>query len=89
MEYPEHEKLSKIKDKSQIIGTFIDWLNNKKEIHLSRWMRKKGYIWERLIYIDEDIETLIAEFFKIDLKILEKEKIQILEKIRNAIERPF
>lgn len=24
--YPEHEKLSKIKDQSQTIGEFIDWL---------------------------------------------------------------
>lgn len=25
-DYPEHEKLSKIKDKSQAIGEFLDWL---------------------------------------------------------------
>lgn len=28
-EYPEHEKLSKIEDKSQIIGEFIEWMASK------------------------------------------------------------
>lgn len=35
--YPEHEKLHKVIDKSQIIGEFIDWLHDKKEIAFVRW----------------------------------------------------
>jgi len=35
--YPEHDKLHKVIDKSQIIGEFIDWLHDKKEIAFVRW----------------------------------------------------
>lgn len=35
-EYPEHEKLSKIEDKSQTIGEFIEWAEGKG-IHLAMY----------------------------------------------------
>jgi len=35
--YPEHDKLHKVIDKSQIIGEFIDWLHDKKEIVFVKW----------------------------------------------------
>jgi hypothetical protein len=34
MLYPEHEKLKAIKDKSQAIGEFIDWLESEKHVQL-------------------------------------------------------
>lgn len=30
MDYPEHDKLSAIKDKSQSIGEFLEWLDFEK-----------------------------------------------------------
>jgi len=34
--YPESERLRKVSEKSQIIGEFIDWLHNEKDIHFHR-----------------------------------------------------
>jgi hypothetical protein len=34
--YPEHEKLSKVSDKSQMCGEFLEWLRSER-VHLMRW----------------------------------------------------
>ena len=34
MEYPEHEKLSEIADKSRAVGEFVDWLREERGITL-------------------------------------------------------
>ena len=31
MKYPEHEKLKKIQDQSQIVGEFLEWLSCEHE----------------------------------------------------------
>jgi hypothetical protein len=77
-EYPEHEKLKKIQDKSQAIGTFLEWLGFEKEIHLCTY--GEG---DRLYPIPKRKEELLAEFFEIDLAKLEAEKQQMLETIRS------
>ena len=39
--YPEHDKLQKIKDKSQVCGEFLEWLKGGYEgspdLHLCQW----------------------------------------------------
>lgn len=35
-DYPEHEKLSVVKDKSQAIGEFLDWLS-EQQVRLARY----------------------------------------------------
>ncbi len=37
MTYPEHEKLQKVVDKSQIIGEFLEYLSSQG-VHLRQWM---------------------------------------------------
>lgn len=37
MNYPEHEKLSAIKDQSQAIGEFLEWLQGSKSARLLTW----------------------------------------------------
>ena len=37
-EYPEHEKLMKIADKSQVIGEFLEWLSFEKGAVLHHWV---------------------------------------------------
>jgi hypothetical protein len=76
---PTLDKMLKVKDKSQAIGEFLDWLNCRDP---------KLYLCE----LDEDaeeyypsfpsIEKLLAEFFEIDLNEAEKERCQILDAIR-------
>jgi len=36
-DYPEHDKLHKVADKSQAVGDFLEWLQNKKEVVLCKW----------------------------------------------------
>lgn len=45
-DYPEHDKLEKIKDQSQACGEFLEWLG-EKDIFLARW--------ERQTYLDEHL----------------------------------
>ena len=37
MNYPEHQRMKAIADKSQSIGEFIEWLINKKNVHLGHY----------------------------------------------------
>lgn len=76
MTYPEHEKLNAVKDQSQAIGDFLDWLNSEKGIVLANygnsdvaWLAPDGTAKERLL----------AEYFEIDLDKLEAEKRAMLQ----------
>lgn len=91
IEYPEHEKVHEIKEQSQSIGEFLDWLFGKG-VHLMTWeeweeeenwgyetkmMKHSGFMGVR-----KSIDHLLAEYFEIDLKKLEEEKQEILQRIR-------
>ena len=92
--YPEHEKLSKIVDKSQSIGEFLEWLRFSKGIHLASWLTIEvaavpeynwaAYHYDDLAYHGETTTDLLAEFFDIDQDKLEQEKRQMLDEIRAA-----
>lgn len=71
-EYPEHEKLKKVSDECQTIGMFLEWLREKYTICDPDYPSHKG------------IEDFLAEYFNIDQKILEQEKRQMLEELRNG-----
>lgn len=74
MNYPEHDKLNLIKEKSQSIGEFLNWIN-EQGIHLCRM-----YDDYSLHY--ESTNSLLARFFEIDLVKLEEEKMAMLAKFR-------
>lgn len=75
--YPEHDKMHAIKDQSQAIGEFLEWCGER------RW---------QLVDMDTDFpvrkrtEELLAEFFEIDLKKVEEEKLAMLASLRKAHE---
>lgn len=79
MKYPEHEKLAEVKDRSQAVGEFVDWLAQTKKIHLAVWMNET-----EMTYAREPITDLLAEFFEIDQKKLEDEKRAMLDEMRAA-----
>lgn len=37
MRYPEHEKMKAIKDKSQAIGEFLEWLDTEKNYEIAHY----------------------------------------------------
>jgi len=73
-EYPECEKLHKVKDQSFIIGQFLEWL--QEDYAVARWDGND------LFPDHPGIEKLIAEYFNIDLNKVEKEKQEILAELR-------
>jgi len=127
-EYPEHEKLSKISDKSQAVGDFLEWLRGEKEIVFAayepaRWFCPHcGEIPEERVHkarnlmVDDHgcrecigssdadrwksvvtfqsgglyprtlppMEKLLAEFFDIDLDVIEDEKRHMMDAMREA-----
>jgi hypothetical protein len=80
MEYPEHEKLEKVVDKSQAIGEFLSWLFEEKSMYICLYDEKKGRYYQPLSANKED---LIAEHLGIDQETIEKEKQAMLKLMRN------
>jgi hypothetical protein len=95
--YPEHAKLDKVKDKSQTIGEFLEWLSTKRR-EVAVWAEPKeppyldkdgelksneNYMPEGWYPLNYSIEKLLAEYFEIDLNKLESEKRQMLDEIRS------
>lgn len=81
-EYPEHNKLHSIKDISQQIGYFIDWMIYEKQWAICEF-RTKIDSYEP-IYLS--IEKILAEYFEIDSNKLEAEKLLMLDKLRSSYE---
>jgi hypothetical protein len=81
MNYPECEKLSAIKDQSQIVGEFLDWLQNEKNVVLCDPTES----WDHpYVPISKGSNRLLAEYFKIDLDKIEEEKLAMLEEFRKG-----
>lgn len=79
--YPEHDKLNLVKGESQSIGAFLDWLLNGREdlIYLAQYDND-----DKLYQLNFNIQDLLAEYFQIDRKKLESEKLSMLEEIRSG-----
>ena len=75
--YPEHEKLHKIKNESQAQGEFVEWLQSKG-VNLMIWDHDDNH-W----YHDHrPIQSWLAEYHEIDLKVLKDEKRAMLAQLR-------
>ena len=78
-DYPEHDKLQNVADKSQAVGDFLEWLGTEKEIRLMA-LGKTGHY----IPVYTSTEKLLSEFFEIDLVKLEAEKLTMIEVLRQS-----
>jgi hypothetical protein len=76
----EHEKMAKIKDNAQVIGEFLEWLNDKG-ITLCRLGDPYGQFFPDGVHI----EDRLAEYYGIDLNKIEKEKRAMLEDMRQKV----
>lgn len=79
--YPEHEKLEVIKDESQAIGAFLDWLQNERQptLQLCAVTNHADHPFQPTYF---GIQELLAEYFDINLKKIEDEKNKMLKEIR-------
>lgn len=78
--YPEHEKLAKIRDRSQTIGEFLDWLGNETPFIIGVY--STGFYDDVIVPAGMTIESVLALYFDIDTDRLEEEKRAMLEHAR-------
>ncbi len=75
--YTEHERMKAVKGESQVIGSFLEWLQDKGiELHLFKD--------DDCAPVRKSIEQILAEYFEISLKKVEKEKRKMIEDFRKA-----
>jgi hypothetical protein len=75
---PELEKMGRVREESQAIGEFLEWLSSTKHVHLAQSV--EGYNFPQ--HFAYQTEELLAEFFEIDLKKVEAERRAILASLR-------
>ena len=97
MNYPEADKVMEVREKSQPIGAFMDWLFSDGRV-LCEW-HDKGYYdnnGDRVLEYDphgsvepegyhptrDSIESLLALYFDIDLKKYQQEREQMFAEIQ-------
>ena len=78
METPELDKMLEVKDKTQMIGEFLEWLGDKQDIELCEYDVKPDEHYP----INTTTEQLLAAFFEIDLEEAEKERQGILAELQ-------
>lgn len=95
---PECDRLTQVRDQSQPIGEFLDWLRNEKGWELCYRHKHTGLCYDEdgnkaCGYREHDMcpahyqtETLLAEFFEIDLKKVEAERLAVLRHVRKQNE---
>jgi hypothetical protein len=88
VKFSECERLHLVKDKSQVIREFLEWLlsNETKYVIAEHLTYEDGEEMDLWAPANINIESLLAQYFKIDLKKVEKEKRAILDKLRKKAE---
>ena len=77
---PELDKMRAVKDRSQAIGEFIEWLRSKKSYEIAFYPEGS----DLLFPVNTSIEKLLADFFEIDLNKVDAEKRALLKQLRRA-----
>lgn len=84
-EFPEHEKLQRVKSQSQAIGGFLDWLNEQEYSICELAVVGRNIMREDLLEwypVRRSITKWLEEYFEIDGMRLDKEKKQMLAQLR-------
>jgi len=84
MKIPELDKISKVSEKSQAIGDFIEWLPSQGLIICQEEDDEAGE--ERYFPVHPDINRLLEKYFNIDGAKAERERVAILHELRNELE---
>jgi len=79
--HPECDKALAVKADCQIIGQFLEWVYNSKGYEFGVWAEEGDYS-EGLSPTNSKIDDLLAEYFEIDQKKIEEEKLALLAEIR-------
>ncbi len=82
--YPQHAKLRAVKEESQAIGAFLDWLQHEREPRVLLCNQEPGDNFPGIDWTATPVEKLLAEYFGVNLVELENEKERMLDAIRAA-----
>ena len=88
--YPEGEKLHAVSEELQKLGFFLEWLQQRYTLckfyiqddltdEEREWDVPEGYYPDR-----KSIQTILADYFEIDMKKVEEERKQILKELRDG-----
>lgn len=78
---PESDKMLAVHDKSQAIGEFMEWLQGERGIVLAEWEDRTSR--DAVLHPSHPgINQLLAQYFEIDLNVVEREKRAILAGIQ-------
>jgi hypothetical protein len=82
-EYPEHDKLQAVADQSEIIGTFLE----ESSFILAEYRDAEGFAESPLLPVQRSTQQVLADYFKIDLPELGREKVRMLDAQRELNRR--
>ncbi len=79
--YPEHEKLAAVSERSQIIGEFLDHCGYTLCEFRSAPILSD---YDEFLPARKSLQEVLADYFGIDLEVIEREKRAMLDAIRAA-----
>lgn len=93
--YPECQKLHDVSEESQKIGFFLEWLFQKytlckwedslrEEVINDDGEKDHFFISEGYYPVRKSIQTLLAEYFEIDMNKVDEERAEILKSLREG-----
>ncbi len=85
-ESPECAKMVALQEKSQVLTDFVDWLRDVKQLTLCAYITLDDVGTPRARWMPhmQSFEDMFAEFFGIDLDLVEIERAAILNAIREG-----
>lgn len=81
-EYPEHDKLAAVKDETQAVGEFLEWLMSTEYTLAVPYSGKEAGIGQLFVPSWPETNQLLARWKGIDLNKIEAEKRRMLASIR-------
>lgn len=87
MKTPTLDKISRVREKSQAIGEFIDWLNASLGIILCKYYPIESQHYPVVGGEVSNISDLLAQYFEIDQTAAERERRKILGQLRRRAAR--
>ena len=80
---PELDRIAKVHDQSEIIGQFLEWLQDASHYAIGEWISERN-VQDSFVPAHPDINRLLAEYYDIDLDKVDQERKQILDEIRRS-----
>lgn len=78
--YPTLAKMASVQNDSQVIGMFLEWLQEKGMVICEQ----SPHLFDALTPVTANTGTLLARHFEVDLEAAERERRQVLAEFQQA-----